>query len=206
MTTLTVINNYNGKSIINIIALINSISATTTTRTTSPSSSSSSTILMMIVKMKKAITVTMRLVLLLLTAATTTTSNNKNNNGSFYRLLSTLICSEIQGIKLWTAYSRNKKQLNLLNLPSVSPFRHFSVPGAGIMEADDRQVTTVFTVQPRFHHRRSTNRVSWSVTIVGERAVSSFVECRWWNDGWTVKTVVTWRSSDSMIPAPGLPR
>ena len=30
-----------------------------------------------------------------------------------------------------------------------------------------------------------------------------FVECRWWNDGWTVKTVVTRRSSASMIPAPG---
>ena len=48
-------------------------------------------------------------------------------------------------------------------------------PGAGIMEADDRQVTTV---QP-FHHRHSTNRVSWSVTIVGERAshlTSSFAD------------------------------
>ena len=33
--------------------------------------------------------------------------------------------------------------------------------------------------------------------------VTGFVECRWWNDGWTVKTVVTWRSSASMIPAPG---
>ena len=32
--------------------------------------------------------------------------------------------------------------------------------GAGIMETDDRQVTTVFTVQPSFHHRHSTNRVS----------------------------------------------
>ena len=32
--------------------------------------------------------------------------------------------------------------------------------GAGIMEADDRQVTTVFTVQPSFHLRHSTNRVS----------------------------------------------
>ena len=42
-------------------------------------------------------------------------------------------------------------------------------PGAGIMEADDRQVTTVFTVQTSFHHRHSTNRVSWSVTSVGER-------------------------------------
>ena len=32
-----------------------------------------------------------------------------------------------------------------------------STAGAGIMEADDRQVTTVFTVQPSFHHRHSTN-------------------------------------------------
>ena len=31
---------------------------------------------------------------------------------------------------------------------------------AGIMEADDRQVTTVFTVQSSFHHRHSSNRVS----------------------------------------------
>ena len=30
---------------------------------------------------------------------------------------------------------------------------------------------------------------------------TQFVESRWWNDGWTVKTVVTWRSSASMIPA-----
>ena len=35
--------------------------------------------------------------------------------------------------------------------------------GAGIVEADDRQMTTVLTV------RHSTNRVSRSVTIVGER-------------------------------------
>ena len=33
-------------------------------------------------------------------------------------------------------------------------------PGAGIMEADDHQVTRVFTGQPSFHHRHSTNRVS----------------------------------------------
>ena len=33
-------------------------------------------------------------------------------------------------------------------------------PGAGSMEADDRPVTTVFTVQPSLHHRHSTNRVS----------------------------------------------
>ena len=30
-----------------------------------------------------------------------------------------------------------------------------------------------------------------------------FVACRWWNDGWTVKTVVTCRSLAPMIPAPG---
>ena len=80
-------------------------------------------------------------------------------------------------------------------------------------------MTTVFTVQPSFHHRHSTNRASRSVTntIVGERAVTphlvvrrrwqcfiklGFIECRWWNDGWTVKTVVTRRSSASIIPAP----
>ena len=34
---------------------------------------------------------------------------------------------------------------------------------------------------------------------------TAFVECRWWNDGWTVKTVVTRRSSASMIPVPGGP-
>ena len=32
---------------------------------------------------------------------------------------------------------------------------------------------------------------------------TQFVECRWWNDGWTMKTVVTRRSLASMIPAPG---
>ena len=32
-----------------------------------------------------------------------------------------------------------------------------------------------------------------------------FVKCWWWNDSWTVKTVVTWRSSASMIPAPDHP-
>ena len=47
--------------------------------------------------------------------------------------------------------------------------RNWHKAGAGIMEADDCQVTTVFTVQPSFHHRHSTDRVSLSVTIVGER-------------------------------------
>ena len=32
--------------------------------------------------------------------------------------------------------------------------------GAVIIEADDHHVTTVFTIQPSFHHRHSRNRVS----------------------------------------------
>ena len=63
------------------------------------------------------------------------------------------------------------------------------------MEADGRQVTTVFTVQPSFHHRHSTNRALPSsandevrcVTAHSRTTVSlhdiRFVECRWWNDG-----------------------
>ena len=51
-------------------------------------------------------------------------------------------------------------------------------PGAGIMKADDRQVTTIFTVQPSFHHRHSKNRVTWSITIVDERAVKPHLVVR----------------------------
>ena len=43
---------------------------------------------------------------------------------------------------------------------SVTTGRGSGTPGAGIMEADHRQVTTVFTVQPSLHHRHWTNRVS----------------------------------------------
>ena len=50
--------------------------------------------------------------------------------------------------------------------------------GACIMEADNRQVTIVFTVQPSFHHLHSTHRVSWSVAIVGERAVTPHLVVR----------------------------
>ena len=54
------------------------------------------------------------------------------------------------------------------------------------------------------YHRPLTTR--WGVTARSPTMVTRhdtrFVECRWWNDGWTVKTVVTWRSSISMIPAP----
>ena len=54
-----------------------------------------------------------------------------------------------------------------------------------------------------YHPRRTTR---WGVTARLPTMVTLhdtwFVECRWWNDGWTVKTFVTWRSSASMIPAP----
>ena len=84
------------------------------------------------------------------------------------------------------------------------------------MEADDCQVTTVFSptvipplaldrpsIMKRYHRRRTTK---WGVTARSPTMVTfhdtRFVECRWLNDGWTVKTVVTWRSLASMIPAP----
>ena len=62
------------------------------------------------------------------------------------------------------------------------------------------------SIMKRYHRRRtcshtSPRRSSTMVTLHDTR----FVECRWWNDGWTVKAVVTRRSSASMIPAPGLP-
>ena len=59
-------------------------------------------------------------------------------------------------------------------------------------------------IMKRYHRRRTTG---WGVTARSPTMVTlhdtRFVECRWWNDGWTVKTIVTWRSSASMIPAPG---
>ena len=90
--------------------------------------------------------------------------------------------------------------------PAYLPSSSTLSPGAGIMEADDRQVTTDFTVQTvippstldkpsimkRYHHRRtcshsSPRRSPTMITLHDTR----FVECRWWNDGWTVKNVVT---------------
>ena len=51
------------------------------------------------------------------------------------------------------------------------------------------------------YHRQWTTR--WGVTERSPTMVTlhdtRFVECLWWNDGWTVKTVITWRSSASMI-------
>ena len=60
------------------------------------------------------------------------------------------------------ARGRELTQASTLIRPLPQPARGktFSAPGAGVTEADDRQVTTVFTVQPSFHHRHSTNQVS----------------------------------------------
>ena len=44
------------------------------------------------------------------------------------------------------------------------------------MEVDDRQVTTVFTVQTSFHHPHSTNPVSRSVTNVQSKLTLSFTD------------------------------
>ena len=46
----------------------------------------------------------------------------------------------------------------------------------------------------RRYHRQQTTR--WGVTACSPTMVTlhdtQFVECRWWNDGWTLKTVITW--------------
>ena len=61
---------------------------------------------------------------------------------------------------------KHSKHYNCLHLGKAEVLRRarnfldMDRPGAGIMEADDRQVTTVFTVQPSFHHPYSTNLVS----------------------------------------------
>ena len=60
------------------------------------------------------------------------------------------------------------------------------------------------SIMKRYHRRRTCSHASprrspTMVTLHDTR----FVECRWWNDGWTVKTVVTRRSSAATIPAPG---
>ena len=60
------------------------------------------------------------------------------------------------------------------------------------------------SIMTRSHRRRTTRRcvTARSRTMVTLHS-TQFVKCRIWNGGWTVKTVVTWRSSASMIPTPG---
>ena len=58
------------------------------------------------------------------------------------------------------------------------------------------------SVMKYYHRRRTCSHTSpcRSPTMVTLHD-TQFVEYRWWNDDWTVKTVVTWRSSASMITA-----
>ena len=62
------------------------------------------------------------------------------------------------------------------------------------------------SILKRYHRRRTCShtspRRSPSMVTLHD---TGFAQCRWWNDGWTVKTVVTCRSSAFMIPAPDVP-
>ena len=71
----------------------------------------------------------------------------KSANGPFRALR----CHLEQNLEIETSF----RVAACLPPSSIVWLRHKSRPRAGIMEADDRQVTTVFTV-----HRHSTNRVS----------------------------------------------
>ena len=73
--------------------------------------------------------------------------------------------------------------------------------GAGIMEADSCYSPAVVippsaldtpSIMKRYHRRRTCSHTSHrrSPTMVTLHD-TGFVECRWWNDGWTVKTVIT---------------
>ena len=105
-------------------------------------------------------------------------------------------------------------------LTGVRGVRMLWCTGPDIMEADNRRVTSLHSptvippsvldepsIMKRHRRRRTCSHISprrspTMVTLYDTR----FVGCRWWNNGWTVKTVVTWRSSASVIPAPGSQR
>ena len=57
-----------------------------------------------------------------------------------------------------------------------------------------------------YHRRTCSHTPPCRSTTMAMLHDTRFVECQWWNDGWTVKTVVTWRSSAAMTPAPGVIR
>ena len=61
------------------------------------------------------------------------------------------------------------------------------------------------SIMKRYYRRWTCNHTSPHRSPTMVRLYDTrFVEYRWWNDSWTAKTVVTWRSSASMIPAPDL--
>ena len=89
----------------------------------------------------------------------------------------------------WYHGGRQPSSDNSLHSPTVIPLLALDKP----------------SIMKHYHHRWTCCHTSHcrSPTMVTLHD-TPFVQCRWWNDGWTVKTVVTWRSSASMIPAPGL--
>ena len=61
------------------------------------------------------------------------------------------------------------------------------------------------SIMKRYHSRRKCRHTSpLRSPTMATLHDTRFVECRWRNGGWTVKTVVTWQSSASMVPAPDL--
>ena len=60
----------------------------------------------------------------------------------------------------WVTISPNIVRFRIEVLRGLRNFLNIGRPGTGIMETDDRQVTTVFTVHPSLHHGHTTNRVS----------------------------------------------
>ena len=57
------------------------------------------------------------------------------------------------------------------------------------------------SITKRCHRRHTSSRLSRTMVTLHD---TRFVEWRWLNGGWTVKTVVTWRSWAWMIPAAGV--
>ena len=57
------------------------------------------------------------------------------------------------------------------------------------------------SIMKRYHCQRTCNHTSpHRLPMMVTLHDTWFLNCWWWNDGWTVKTVVTWQSSDTMIP------
>ena len=96
-------------------------------------------------------------------------------------------------------FSRNSPLGPVSWRPSTVKWRWFSQSNRLSPSALDKP-----SIMKRHHRRWTCSHTSprRSPTMVGLMLHDiGFVKCRWWNDGWTVKTVVTWRSSASMLPA-----
>ena len=107
----------------------------------------------------------------------------------------------------WIA--RFKRDLCAVGEPNCVIEKRWIKNQTAILNISNRQssLKTVFgPVKNGLYNRRwtyshtSPRRSPTIVTLHDTR----FVKCRWWNDAWTMKIVVTWWSSASMIPAPEL--